>query len=203
MRNSDFLTLLQHLPVAIYRFTMTPVWKFEFLNNGIYFVSGYPLSYFSGDTPHDYASLIHPDDTEIRLKTITNRMLQGKPYTVEYRIRQANGRFAWGNEEGRPFTDGSGKSQFIGNIVDITHKKRVIETYRLNESRLSSLLDLNQMTDIPLNEITEYALEQAIQLTRSKIGYCAFVNPGERIIRMYSWSKMAIKNCQIKHKKNT
>lgn len=203
MRNSDFLTLLQHLPVAIYRFTMTPVWKFEFLNNGIYFISGYPLSYFSGDTPHDYASLIHPDDTEIRLKTITNRMLQGKPYTVEYRILHADGRFAWVNEEGRPFTDESGKSQFIGNIVDITHKKRVIETYRLNESRLSSLLDLNQMTDIPLNEITEYALEQAIQLTRSKIGYCAFVNPGERIIRMYSWSKMAIKNCQIKHKKNT
>ncbi len=206
MADLEFLSLIQKIPVAFYRCASNPAWDIQFLNNGIFFISGYPLSYFSGfsgDTPHDYTRIIHTQDQEIRQKTILRRVRQGKKYVVEYRIFHADGRRLWVREEGHPLTDVPGNTHYTGTISDITHKRVVLETFRLNESRLSALLDLSQMTDIPLNEITGYALEKAIELTRSKVGYCAFVNEDESIIRMYSWSTMAIKNCHIKHKQNT
>lgn len=202
MNDYEFLSLVQKLPVAIYRCSKNPGWEVDFLNNGIFHVSGYPLSYFTGDPPHDYTTIIHPDDQELRLKTIINRAQQGKSYIVEYRIFHADGNLIWVHEEGLPIKEEK-HPIFTGAIFDITHKRKVLETFRLNESRLSALLDLNQMTEIPLNEIAAHALEKAIQLTRSKVGYCAFVNEDEKIIRMYSWSTLAIKNCKIKHKQNT
>jgi len=199
----ELLSLVQKLPVALYRCSNNPTWEVEFLNHGISVISGYPFSYFSDDTPHDYTSIIHPDDQKIRRKTILNRTRQGKAYSVEYRISHADGRLIWVHEEGQPVIDDKEGSLFTGAIFDVTRKKRAIETFRLNESRLNALLDLNQMSGIPLNEITGHALEKAIELTSSKLGYCAFVNEDEKIIQMYSWSKMAIKNCKIKHKQKT
>ncbi len=203
MAGLEFLSLMQKIPVAVYQCTGNPAWDINFLNNGIFLISGYALSYFSGDNSHDYTSIIHPEDLKIRQKTILNRTGQGKKYVVEYRIVHANGHRLWVREEGFPLCDDPVNVHFTGAISDVTHKKKVLEIFRLNESRLSALLDLNQMTDLPLNEITGYALEKAIELTRSKVGYCAFVNKEENIIRMYSWSTQAIKNCHIKHKQNT
>ena len=59
------------------------------------------------------------------------------------------------------------------------------------------------MTGAPLNEITNFALEEAIRLTRSKVGYLAFANEDETQLRMYSWSVGDIKECKIKHKQTT
>ena len=203
MIDDEFLSLVQKLPVAFYRCSKNPTWEVEFLNNGIKAISGYPRSHFSGDTPHDYTSIVYPGDQEVRKKTILNRARKGKTYSVEYRISHADGRLIWVHEEGQPVVDDNKELLFTGTIFDVTPKKRVMETFRLNESRLNALLSLNQMTGIPLNEITGHALEKAIDLTRSKLGYCAFVNKDEKIIQMYSWSKMAIKNCKIKHKQKT
>ncbi|WP_022668121.1 sigma-54-dependent Fis family transcriptional regulator [Desulfospira joergensenii] len=208
MTDHELLSLVQKIPVALYRCSGNPVWKVEFFNNGINYISGYSLSYFSGDTPHDYTSIVHPDDREIRKKTILNRTRQGKAYSVEYRISHADGRLIWVREEGQPeegqpVVDDKKKALFTGTISDVTRKKRALGTFRLNESRLNALLDLNQMTGMPLNEITGHALEKAIELTSSKVGYCAFVNEDEKIVQMYSWSKMVIRNCKIKHKQKT
>ena len=57
-------------------------------------------------------------------------------------------------------------------------ERRVAEI-RLNEARLEAVLQLNRMTEATLQEITDFALEQAVALTRSKIGYLAFMNEDE------------------------
>jgi anti-anti-sigma regulatory factor len=67
----------------------------------------------------------------------------------------------------------------------------------LDETRLNALLDLNQMADRSLQEITDYALEQAVALTGSDIGYLAFMNDDESVLTMHSWSKTAMKQCAI------
>lgn len=203
MKDSHFLSIMKELPVAVYCASDNQKNDFEFCNNGIYNVTGYPLSHFKTDPEKTYDNLIHPADKDIRRKTILSRTDKGRGFVVEYRIFHASGTLSWIHEEARPVVDDDGEKRYVGVILDITHKRRVIENFRLNESRLSALLDLNQMTDIPLTEITEYALEKAIQLTQSEVGYFAFVNEDETVVRMYSWSKMAIKKCAIKHKQNT
>jgi signal transduction histidine kinase/ActR/RegA family two-component response regulator len=70
----------------------------------------------------------------------------------------------------------------------------------LNAERVQALLNLNQMTDATLQEITDYAPEGAVRLTQSKIGYMAFLNDDETILTMHSWSKEAMHECAITHK---
>jgi PAS domain S-box-containing protein len=71
---------------------------------------------------------------------------------------------------------------------------------RLNEARLEALLRLSHMTEASLKQITDFALEQGVALTRSKIGYLAFMNENETVLTMHSWSKEAMAECAISNK---
>ncbi|HEY6008158.1 MAG TPA: PAS domain S-box protein [Geobacteraceae bacterium] len=69
-----------------------------------------------------------------------------------------------------------------------------------NESRLGALVRLNEMSASSLKEIADFALEEAVRLTRSTIGYVAFVNDDESLLTMYSWSREAMGECAIADK---
>jgi signal transduction histidine kinase len=74
------------------------------------------------------------------------------------------------------------------------------QTASLNEARLEALLRLSQMTEASLQEITDFALEQGVLLTRSKIGYLAFANEDETVLTMHSWSRSVMVRCQMAEK---
>ena len=71
------------------------------------------------------------------------------------------------------------------------------EALRLNESRLEALWDLSQLTGASLRQITDFALEEGVRLTKSQIGYLAFMNEDETVLTMHSWSKTAMEQCAI------
>jgi PAS domain S-box-containing protein len=71
---------------------------------------------------------------------------------------------------------------------------------RLNESRLEALWKLSQMSEASLQQITDFALEAAVSLTKSKIGYLAFMNEDETVLTMHSWSKTAMEECAVTDK---
>jgi len=70
----------------------------------------------------------------------------------------------------------------------------------LDHARLEALLRLNQMTGAPLQEVTDFALEEAVRLTSSRLGYLAFTSEDESILTMHSWSKTAMAQCAIQDK---
>lgn len=88
----------------------------------------------------------------------------------------------------------------IESIREITEIKRAEAALRLDESRLEVLLKLNQMISEPMNDITNFALEQAVRLTESTLGYIAFVNEDESVLTMHAWSRAAMHECQIQKK---
>jgi PAS domain S-box-containing protein len=88
----------------------------------------------------------------------------------------------------------------VGVVRDITDNKRAEDAIRLNESRIKILLKLNQMADASLQEIKDFSLEATVKLTRSKIGYLAFMNDDETILTMHSWSRNTIRQCNISDK---
>ena len=79
---------------------------------------------------------------------------------------------------------------------EIEERRQAEEEVKLNEQRLEALLELNQMTEATLEEITAFALEEAVRLTQSKIGYVAFVSEDESILTMHAWSRQALRECR-------
>ncbi|MFZ5447784.1 MAG: GAF domain-containing protein [Thermodesulfobacteriota bacterium] len=74
------------------------------------------------------------------------------------------------------------------------------EALRLDESRLEAVWQLSQMTKATLKEITNFALEEGVRLTKSKIGYLAFTNEDETVLTMQAWSETAMQECAVTDK---
>lgn len=83
-------------------------------------------------------------------------------------------------------------------VRDITERKLAEKSILLNFKRSQILLQLGQMTGASLKEITNFTLENAVELTESKIGYLAFLNEDESVLTMHSWSESAMKECSVK-----
>jgi urea ABC transporter urea binding protein len=79
----------------------------------------------------------------------------------------------------------------------VAERERAEEALRLDDRRLATLLQLNQMAGASLQEITDFALETAVALTNSKIGYLAFMNEDETVLSIHSWSKSAMAQCAV------
>jgi len=100
-----------------------------------------------------------------------------------------------------PLRDGDGSIYGLCGIsTDITDRKRAEVEMKLNAERTEALLQLNSMTSASLHEITDFALEKAVELTGSAIGYLAFVNENESILTMHSWSRSAMAQCATERK---
>ena len=88
----------------------------------------------------------------------------------------------------------------IESIRDITVRKLAEDALKQNEYRLNTLVAFYQMTSAPLKDLMIFAVEEAVKITASSIGYLAFVSDDESVLTMYAWSSQATKECQI-HKK--
>jgi len=93
--------------------------------------------------------------------------------------------------------DGGGIIGAVLAFRDMTVYKREEQLVRANGERLEAMLELGRMTDASMREISEFALEKAIVLTQSKLGYLAFVNDLEDELTLYAWSKYAMEACQV------
>jgi sigma-B regulation protein RsbU (phosphoserine phosphatase) len=71
------------------------------------------------------------------------------------------------------------------------------EALRLDESRLEAVWQLSQMTKATLQEIADFALEEGVRLTKSKIGFVGFLNEDETILTIQSWSKTVMEECKV------
>ncbi|MFH1153127.1 MAG: cache domain-containing protein [Pseudomonadota bacterium] len=86
-------------------------------------------------------------------------------------------------------------------VFKIETRRALAEEERaLEELRLKKLLELGQMSEKKISALTEFALEEAISLTRSEIGYLAFLNEDETQLTMHTWSKQTMKQCEIQDK---
>jgi two-component system sensor histidine kinase/response regulator len=101
-------------------------------------------------------------------------------------------------EEQSLFEEVAGDVAFALNSIRLEdERRRTEEALLLERSRLEALLQLAQMAAAPVQEITDFALEAAVRLTESKIGYLAFMNEDETVLTMHSWSKTTMKQCAI------
>ncbi len=93
-------------------------------------------------------------------------------------------------------------SLYITRQIFRTEQKKywAEEARDLEELRLKKLFELSQHSGKSIRTLTTFALEEAINLTRSEIGYLAFLNDDESQLTMHTWSEQVMAQCKIDNK---
>jgi PAS domain S-box-containing protein len=89
----------------------------------------------------------------------------------------------------------TGEEEIQVIIRDITAQKLAQEVHQRDESRFKALVKMSQMVSAHAQDITTFAMDEGVQLTKSKFGYVAFVDEDESLLTMHSWSKDAMAEC--------
>lgn len=86
---------------------------------------------------------------------------------------------------------------YVLNVLDITERKKAEDTARFDEERLASLLKLSQIRWHDRQDLANFALEEAVRLTKSKVGYLHFIHKNQKTIELFSWSKGVSQKCLV------
>jgi len=94
--------------------------------------------------------------------------------------------------------DASGKAVGWATVSrNITDRKRADEETRLSEVRLRSLVNIQQYHANSIQELLDFALEESLKLTGSKIGYIYFYDETSREFTLNTWSGGVMEQCAI------
>ena len=92
------------------------------------------------------------------------------------------------------------KDHFVAVFENITQRKLAEEKILLGEFRLRSLVNILQHDSVSTQDFLDHALDEAIKLTASKIGYIYFYNAERQEFVLNTWSKGAMEECTIQEK---
>jgi PAS domain S-box-containing protein len=142
-------------------------------------------------------SVVHPDDKEM-IKDYNRRRELGGPAPTQYEFKgiRKDGQTVF-IEMSLSRIAYRGESATLAFLRDITRRKKAEEGWKLDETRLESLLKISQYTAESNEELLDFALEQAIALTRSKIGYIYFYDEETQEFTLSTWSRNVMNECAI------
>ncbi|PKO99850.1 MAG: hypothetical protein CVU13_04805 [Bacteroidetes bacterium HGW-Bacteroidetes-8] len=99
------------------------------------------------------------------------------------------------------------KGEFIQThciLQDITERKqwehlilKKTEEIEFNNQRLESLFKISQYQTNSIQELLDFALNEAIKLTNSKIGYIYFYNEVDKHFVLNTWSNDVMQECKV------
>jgi signal transduction histidine kinase/PAS domain-containing protein/ActR/RegA family two-component response regulator len=93
--------------------------------------------------------------------------------------------------------DVSGANYAVISHENITDRKKVEIEQQRNQERLESLVRVSQNISKDSQELLDTALEEAILLTRSKIGYIYYYSEDTREFTLNTWSRDVMKECDV------
>jgi PAS domain S-box-containing protein len=96
-RPLELESFLGTVPGMIYRSRLSPEpYSIEFVSDEMTSIAGYPATDFMGPEPKRiWAELLHPDDREASRGKLLDAPIDGSITEVEYRVRRADGSYAW------------------------------------------------------------------------------------------------------------
>jgi PAS domain S-box-containing protein len=137
---------------------------------------------------------VFPGVVEFGLFEVFQRVWRtGKPEKLPVSIYQDER--IWGWRENYVYKLPSG--DVVAVYDDLTEIKQYEEELEKNQSRLKSLVLILQYKGESVKEFLDYALEEAIKLTESKLGYIAHYYEDKELFILNTWSREVMKDCSI------
>ncbi|MFL5620982.1 MAG: PAS domain-containing protein [Gemmatimonadaceae bacterium] len=155
--------MIDGIPAFIY--TMAPTGEPEFFNRPY-------LEYFgrTAEEMMDWATIgvIHPDDLAQATAIWQNAVATGQDYSLEFRLRRADGVFRWFELRSRSVHDAGGRIvRSYGLLTDIDDRRRAEDERRSSEQNLRTVLDALPGLAIVLDATGEIEL-----VNRRVLEYC-------------------------------
>jgi PAS domain S-box-containing protein len=85
----------------------------------------------------------------------------------------------------------------LAKEYDIVGSRQAEETISLNNQRMESLIKILQYNSENVQQFLDYALDEAIKLTGSKIGYIYYYSEEKEEFTLNTWSKDVMQQCAI------
>ncbi len=149
LRDSEarFRTMADHAPVMVW--VTEPDGSCSYLSASWY--------EFTGQTPatglgFGWLDAVHPEDAEESKQIFTEANARGEAFSLEYRLRRADGSYRWAIDSAQPRRGGDGQFLgYIGSVIDISERKKTEERLRRGEEEFRSMAEnisqLAWMTD--------------------------------------------------------
>jgi PAS domain S-box-containing protein len=123
------------------------LWDWDLSSDKVYYsdrfkvLLGYEPLEFS-DTPGEFWSRLHPDDTEVARLALDRHIQKREPYIIDYRLQTKAGTYRWVHARGQAIWDERGEAtRMSGSITDITPRKKAEEKNLRSEERFRSLIE--------------------------------------------------------------
>ncbi len=139
LRESEmrFRALADDSPVMIW--VVDPTGATTFLNRLWYETTGQTEAEAQG---MGWTDAIHPEDRDAVSQTFLAAFVQRERFRVEYRLRRADGSWAWVIDDGRPrFASDGTFLGYVGSLMDITERRSAELALRESEAFARSILD--------------------------------------------------------------
>ncbi|MFA5012543.1 MAG: PAS domain S-box protein [Ignavibacteria bacterium] len=164
--------------------------------------------------------ILTPEDKRDCDEAIKRALETGLPQTYEPRMKNPAGIYEYWNNRISAIRRENEEVLLVINFTNVTEQKKIeeeilnakelseaneiilrnqTEEIILNNERLESLLKISQFQTSSNQELLDFALEEAIQLTRSKIGYIYFYNGTTRQFTLNTWSKDVMSECNVEN----
>ena len=135
----------------------------------------------------DVWALIAPDYAATREKILQDLLAQGEITFESAHVRKDGS--VMPVEIHARIIDLGDRRLILSVARDITDRKRAEAEVKLNEARLASLLRISQYPSTSIQELLDYALDEAIALTASQIGYIYFYDETTQQFTLNTWSQ--------------
>ena len=150
LRESEarFRNMADHVPVMVW--VSDPTGACTYLSRSWY--------EFSGQTEQEalgfgWLDIIHPEDRERAREAFATAHARQESVRLEYRLRRADGAYAWAIDVGAPRRDEGGEFHgHVGSVLDITERKRIEDE---REQLVGALSDLTDSLETRVGERTE------------------------------------------------
>ena len=125
-------SFLGTVPGMIYRSRLWPEpYMIEFVSDEMTSIAGYPATDFVGAEPRrQWLELMHPEDREANRTVFLNAPVDGAITEVEYRVRRADGAYAWILSRFRKLKAHDGSLWLHGAALDVTARHEAESLHR-------------------------------------------------------------------------
>ncbi len=181
-------TVIDSSPVVVFLWRAEDDWPVEFVSDNIS-MFGYSVEDFTSGKLV-YGDIVHPDDIgRVRAGVAKSTEDGYSDFFQEYRILTRSGEVRWVDERTKIQHNEKGKVTYLqGIIIDITGRKKIENVLHYEEMRMEAMLNLYQIGDGSVDDITSFAIQEAVRFTRSEFGYIMFMTGENDMIGVDSWS---------------